>query len=173
MFRKLDASVVEEALRRWQRRQSARSIAKVIGVDRKTVGRWVASAMALKLPSDRELADSEVRAVIRHARKQAAPRGPSDSWRALHAMRERIIALTSPPEPLALSVVFAVLVRDCGLRASYATLRRYAIRELGWKRISEVASKPARAPEPPSSGIRVGPDGDAAPAHAAPRASGE
>lgn len=154
-YRKLDAAIVEQVLRRWQQHESARSIARVMGLDRKTVGRWLTSATSLALPQDRDLTEADVRAVIRRGRKLAPPRGPSDEWRVLLAHRDRIAGWVAEPRPLPLSVVHVLLSRDHGVAASYATLRRFAIRELGWRRIPDSSPRVSMVPPSPPSGVRI------------------
>lgn len=161
-YRKLDSVVVEQVLRRWQSGESARSIARAMQLDRKTVGRWLTSATKLALPRDRELTEGEVRSVIRRSRKHAAPRPPSDEWVALLAHRERIAAWIVEPRPLPLSVVHLMLERDHGVHASYATLRRFAIRELRWRRVPDASPRasvlpirPSLVPPSPPSSVRI------------------
>lgn len=161
-YRKLDSVTVEQVLRRWQSGESARGIARAMQLDRKTVGRWVTSAGKLALPRDRDLTEAEIHSVIRRARKHAAPRPPSEEWVALLVHRERIAAWTVEPRPLPLSVVHVMLERDHGVRASYATLRRFAIRELRWRRVPDASPRASVSPQrlsivPPSppSGVRI------------------
>jgi DNA-binding Lrp family transcriptional regulator len=50
-FREITMQDVSEVLRRWQAGQSARRIAREMGIDRKTVGRYVEEAKAAGLVS--------------------------------------------------------------------------------------------------------------------------
>jgi transposase len=123
---------VKEVLRRWQAGHSARRIHRETGVDRKTVARYMKWAAKLELPKEGELDDDDVHAVAECV--QARPMGsPSDEWRALSEHRVRIDAWLKAKEPLRLSKVHVLLGR-LGLAASYWTLRRFAIQELGWKK---------------------------------------
>ncbi len=51
----------------------------------------------------------------------------------LAAHRARVESWLAQKRPLRLRRVHTLLVRDHGLRASYDTLRRFAIDELGWR----------------------------------------
>ena len=129
-YRELTMMDVKEVLRRWQAEQSARKIARETRIDRKTVGRYIATAEELALPRDRALSDSEVHAVAQ--RHQARPSAdPSAEWKAIAQHRASIEAWLGGARPLRLQKIHILLGRE-GVEASYATLRRYAIEELGW-----------------------------------------
>jgi transposase len=130
-YRELSMIDVKELLRRWAAGHSDRKIARETGSDRKTVRRYLSVAAALSLPRDRELTDEEVHEVGR--RVQARELGaPSQQWQDVAEHRERIVAWLDAKRPLRISKVYKLLVRDHGLQASYDTVRRYAMRELGW-----------------------------------------
>lgn len=129
-YRELTMMDVKEVLRRWQAEQSARQIARETRIDRKTVGRYIATAEQLALARDRALSDSEVHAVAQ--RQQARPSlDPSAEWKAITQHHARIEAWLGGARPLRLQKIHILLKRE-GLEASYATLRRYVIEELGW-----------------------------------------
>jgi hypothetical protein len=154
-YRKLDPAIVEEVLRRWQRRESARLIARAVGVDRKTVGRFVASATTLALPCDRDLTEGEVERVIWRARVRRAAKPLSEEWLAVLAERERIAGWLTEPRPLSLQTIHLLLRRDHGLWVSYATLRRFAIRELGWRRPPSASPRAPKVRPAAESGTRL------------------
>jgi transposase len=129
-YRELTMIDVKEVLRRWQAEQSVRQIARETGIDRKTVGRYIATAEQLALPRDRALEDSEVHAVAQRQQVRPSP-DPSAEWKQIAQHRTRIEAWLGGARPLRLRKVHILLERE-GLEASYATLRRYAIEELGW-----------------------------------------
>jgi hypothetical protein len=120
-YRELTMIDVREVLRRWQAKQSARQIARETGIDRKTVGRYTATAEKLGLPRDRALSDDEIRAVAQREQARPLP-DPSAEWKAVAEHRARIEAWLGGARPLRLRKIHILLERD-GLIASYATLR--------------------------------------------------
>ena len=131
-YRELTMIDVKEVLRRWQAGQSARRIAREAVADRKTVARYVATATRLKLPRDRALDEGEVHAVAQGV--QARPMRDASAERCeLEQHKGRIAAWLGVARPLRLSKIHVLLRRD-GIEASYATLRRFAIEELGWSK---------------------------------------
>lgn len=131
-YRELTMIDVREVLRRWQAGQSARQIAQDAVVDRKTVARYIATAEKLELPRDRALDDGEVHEVAQREQVRAVPDASAER-RELERHRDRIVAWLGAPRPLRLSKIHVLLRRD-GMEASYATLRRFAIEELGWRK---------------------------------------
>jgi len=129
-FRSLTMIDVKEVLRRWQATQSARQIACETGYDRKTVGRYVEAAEQCALPRDRKLSDEEVHEVAQ--RVQARPLlDRSTEWNEVEQQRDRIAAWLSGHRPLKLRKVHTLLKRE-GMQATYWTLRRFVIKQLGW-----------------------------------------
>ena len=129
-YRELTMIDVREVLRRWQAGQSARQIAREAVVDRKTVARYIATAQKLELPRDRALDDGEVHEVAQREQARAVL-DPSAERRELERHKDRIATWLGAARPLRLSKIHVLLRRD-GVEASYATLRRFAIEELGW-----------------------------------------
>ena len=131
-YRELTMMEVKEVLRRWTAGQRNREIARATGIDRKTVGRYVAMAKLLEVGSKHALDDHaahEVAQAVQARRVQDA----SKEWNDVAAKRERITEWLGRDKPLRLSKIHTLLVRE-GLSASYATLRRYAMEELGWRK---------------------------------------
>ena len=132
-YRELSMIDVKEVLRRWAAGHSNRKIARETGTDRGTTTRYIAIAEQLALPRDRELSDAEVHEVAQ--RIQARPvADPSAERKAIAEHKERILEWLGKKRPLRLSKVHTLLVRDHGLVASYDTLRRYAMEDLGWQK---------------------------------------
>jgi transposase len=132
-YRELTMIDVREVLRRWAAGQGDRQIGRETGIDRKTVARYREIAEELKLPRDRALVDDEIHEVAQ--RVQARPlRDRSAEWAEIAEHKDRIAEWLGRQRPLRLRKIHLLLKRDCGLEASYDTLRRFAIEELGWRK---------------------------------------
>jgi transposase len=131
-FRELMMIDVKEILRRWQMSQSERRIGRDTGTDRKTVGRYIVEAEALGLHQDRPLTEEEVAAVAQRVQSRPQPE-PSEAREALIPYKGKIEGWLGGSKPLKLSKVLQLVERE-GVQTSYATLRRFAIAELGWSK---------------------------------------
>ena len=132
-YRELHMIDVREILRRVVNPHSARRVAAAVGIDRKTVARYAEAAAAAGVTRDTQLTDDVVHDVARRVQQRPTAEA-SDEWREVAAHRERIEAWLARSRPLRLRRIHTLLTRDHGLRASYDTLRRYAQRELGWRK---------------------------------------
>jgi transposase len=131
-YRELTMIDVKELLRRWSAGHSNRKVARETGADRDTVGRYVEVAKELGSERGHEFTDAEVHEIAQ--RVQARPvRDTSAEWNAIAKHKERIEEWLSRKRPLKLTKVLTLLVREHSVEASYDTLRRYAIQELGWR----------------------------------------
>lgn len=128
MYRELTMTEVREVLRRWQAKQSHKAIARGTRIDRKTVRRYIEMAQKLGVKLETELSDAVVHEVAQSVQARPLPE-PSEAWRAVESHRAQLEKWTE--QGLRLSRMHALLVRD-GADIKYATLRRYAMRELGW-----------------------------------------
>lgn len=131
-FREITMQDVSEVLRRWQAGQSARRIARDMGIDRKTVGRYVDEAKASGLVAETKVTEEMARTVGAGVQTRPLPL-PSQQWRSLAQRREQISAWLGGARPLRLVRVHELLARE-EVAVSYTTLRRYARRELGWRK---------------------------------------
>jgi transposase len=127
-YRELTMIDVREVLRRWQLQQGIKEIARATGINRKTIRRYLTAAKALGVTATTELSDGVVHDVAQYVQARALTI-PSEAWRGLEPHRDRIARWLD--DRLRLSRVHALLARD-GIEVTYATLRRFAIRELGW-----------------------------------------
>jgi transposase len=131
-YRELSMIDVKELLRRWSAGHSSRKIARETGADRGTVGRYVEVVQQLGLERGHEFTEAEVHEIAQ--RVQARPlRDASAEWNAIAKHKEQIEEWLSRKRPLKLTKVLTLLVRQHSVEASYGTLRRYAIQELGWR----------------------------------------
>jgi transposase len=121
---------IKEVLRRWQAGHSVRKIGRDTSVGRKAAARYIHWAVELGVPRDRELRDEDVHAVAQCV-QSPAEHDESDERRAVAQHREAIEKWLSEKPPLRLSKVHTLLKRR-GLEVSYATVRRFAMQELGW-----------------------------------------
>ncbi|MGH2998736.1 MAG: IS21 family transposase [Gaiellaceae bacterium] len=124
---------VREVLRRWAAGHSQRKIARETGTDRGTAMRYIAVAEQLALPCDRELSEAEIHEVAQRVQARPVP-DPSAERKAVAAHKQHIIDWLGKKRPLRLRKIHTLLVRDHGLVASYDTVRRYAMEELGWQK---------------------------------------
>ena len=130
-YRELTMIDVKEVLRRWTAGQTDRQIARDTGTARKTVTRYVAMAEALGVGAEHPLDDAAVHEVAQAV--QARPvMDQSEGWAEVAQHRARITDWLEQKRPLRLTNIHALLTRDHGDTASYATLGRFAIQELGW-----------------------------------------
>jgi transposase len=132
-YRELTMIDVKELLRRWSAKHSNRRIARETATDRDTVARYVDVAKELGLERGHEFTEEEVHEIAQ--RVQAHPvRDASAEWNAIAKHRAQIEEWLGRKRPLKLKKILTLLVREHGVEASYDTLRRYAIQELGWRR---------------------------------------
>ena len=127
-FRPIAAAQIRELLGRWQAGESLRAIAVAVGVDRKTVRRYVRVAEAVRIEAASSLDDdtlSGIMWVVRHR-----PGRVTEMQHALGSSREQIRACLAARMSLA---TIHLRLQRAGVVTSYATLRRFAIRELGWR----------------------------------------
>lgn len=129
-YREVSMQEIKEVLRRSEAGQSARQIARSMGLDRKTVGRYLSAVQAAGIGDGTEVTDEVLSGLGRAV--QARPQGaPSEAWQALVAEQARIQAWLLSEPPLRLVRIHELLQRD-GVSVGYTTLRRFARRELGW-----------------------------------------
>src|SRR5262249_30997383 len=113
---------VREVLRRSQAGHSARQIARDTGLDRKTVGRYLAQARAggLEPEATGAVTDEVAGAVARRVQSRPLP-PPSEQWSALEEHRGQIAGWLEGERPLRLVRVHELLTRE-GVQVGYTTL---------------------------------------------------
>lgn len=132
-FREVSVVEVKEVLRLWRQGQGVRGIARLAGVDRKTVRRYLAAAAAAGLVRAQagELTDGHIGAVVRGA-KAARVDSHGETWAFLTEHREFLDAKIKLK--LRLTKVQTLLTRHTGVLVPYATLYRFAAAEFDFGR---------------------------------------
>jgi transposase len=132
-YREVSVIEVKEILRLWLDGRSLREVTTLVGVDRKTVRRYVEAGQAAGLDRDdgpEQLSDELLGAVVAAVRP-ARPRGTGASWETIAGERDRIEGWLK--QGLTLVKVHVLLERH-GVVVPYRTLHRFAVAELGFGR---------------------------------------
>lgn len=132
-YREVTMVEIREILRLWLRGTRKKRIAALLGLDPKTVRRYVSAAVRLGLPSgqgEEQLTEEFVSAVLAASREDAGrPRG--ESWAVCLEQKPAIERWLR--DRVRLSKIRKLLLRQ-GVDIPYPTLRRFAIEELGFGR---------------------------------------
>jgi transposase len=129
-FREVTMIEVKEVLRLWLVGAAKKRIAAQVGLDPKTVRRYVKAALGAGITSEATLTDERLAVLM--ATLQANPgRSHGDSWSACQAQRTFIESLLK--QRVRLSKIRRLLERR-GVRVPYPTLHRYAVAELSFGR---------------------------------------
>ena len=133
-YREVTMVEVREVLRQWLAGTAKKRIAERLGLDVKTVRRYIEAAEANGLSADAGQAalSEELLATVLLARRGAPGRPRGESWARCEAHREQIAALLR--QGLRLSKLRKLLRRRHGVSVPYATLHRFAVAELGFGR---------------------------------------
>ncbi|MGI9015637.1 MAG: IS21 family transposase, partial [Euzebya sp.] len=132
MYREVGVIEIREVLRLWLRRDMGlRPIGELVGVDRKTVRRYVEAAVGLGL--DRaggldQLTDELIGGVVEAVRPDR-PRGHGLAWEACTASHDDIKGWLDGDVPVA---KIETLLARRGTTVPYRTLHRYCVQELGF-----------------------------------------
>lgn len=130
-FREVRMFEVREILRLWLRGEGLRSIARLVGMDRKTVRRYVEAAEESGLDRDGgegQLTDLFLGQVVERVRPHRTD-GRGQAWRVLDEHRDQLTAWLKNEE-LTVVKVHELLERT-GVVVPQRTLHRYALEELG------------------------------------------
>lgn len=141
-YREVDMLVVKDVLRRWFAGDDKKAIARKLGLDAKTVRRYVdwaeeagfsaqPSPSVLSPSAEEQRLEAATAEVLR--RREAAGRPHGEAWARCEAAREKIAALLTKRHMgrlLRLTRVRALLADD-GIDVPYPTLRRFVIQVLG------------------------------------------
>ncbi len=131
-FREVSVIEVVEVLRQWLAGLGFRRIAALLGLDRKTVRRYVEAAVERGL-SRGGGAGQLTEGVIGEVLQAVRAKGPSvhgESWGICEENRERLKEWVD--QDLRLTKASELLCRLTGRRVPYRTLHRFAVEELGF-----------------------------------------
>jgi transposase len=132
-YREVTMVEVKEVLRLWVARMGTKRIAAYLGLDRKTVRRYIAAGNAQGVRREQgegALSEEVVLGVLAQCRRRAArPHGVG--WSCCEAQREFIARHLA--NGVRLSKI-RKLLRRRGVEVPYATLRRWAVATLGFGR---------------------------------------
>jgi transposase len=129
-FREVSVVQVKEALRRWLRGEGERPIAQGVGIDRKTVRRYIAAAMELGVErsgNEAQLDDELIGQVLERVRPQR-PDGHGEAWRTLLGEEERIKGWLK--DDLTVTKIGILLARS-GVVVPPRTLARFCVERCG------------------------------------------
>ena len=148
-FREVTVVQVKEALRRWLRGEGERTIARAVGVDRKTARRYIAAGAVAGLDrtgGEEQLTDELMGQVVEAVRPHRTD-GHGESWRMLVVEHEQIKKWVDGD----LTVVkIGILLRRRGIEVPHRTLARYCVERCGAGR-----RKPTVRVEDPPPGREV------------------
>lgn len=137
MYREVHVVEIREVLRLWLRRVSFRGIARLSGIDRKTIRRYVGAAERAGL--DREGGEDQLSdALVGEVAHEVQSRGPGrhgSTWAICEAHRDRLEGWIG--DGLKLTKVRVLLQRHTGESVPYRTLHRFARSELGFRKVKE------------------------------------
>jgi transposase len=128
-YREVHVMEVKEVVRLWCAGQAQRAIARLTGLDRKTVRRYVKAAQQAGCQVGQPVGDSEIGEVLGRVRAQG-PGVRGSSWEVCAQHRELLAGWLEQQVPL--SKIQELLGRHAGVMVPYRTLHRYAVRELGF-----------------------------------------
>jgi transposase len=129
-FREVSVVQIKEALRRWLAGDGERKIAKGVGVDRKTVRRYVQAAneAGLERQGGEEQLTEELIGQVVEAVRPHRPDGHGESWTALLAEENQIKAWVE--KGLTVTKIGILLGRK-GVAVPHRTLARFATERCG------------------------------------------
>lgn len=150
-YRRLSLEDIATLVGHWQGRESERKIARLTGIDRKTVRRYLAAAEAASLTRDHALSEADLNDLAR--RVQSRAKAVSSTTRTELAGHEAQIGMwLAEDPPVRLREVHRRLVGQ-GVRVTYWTLRRFTLL-LRSSRDMSIANPISSIPAPPDSGVQ-------------------
>ncbi|MGC2168213.1 MAG: IS21 family transposase [Acidimicrobiales bacterium] len=144
-FREVSVVQIKELLRLWLKGAGERTIAQSVGIDRKTVRRYLEAAKELGVDRSRgedQITDELIGQLVERVRPHR-PDGHGDAWRVLLKEEARIKAWVDQD----LTVVkIGVLLKRNGIVVPHRTLARFCVERLG---TAKRATTTVRVNDPP------------------------
>jgi hypothetical protein len=146
-YRRLSLEDIATLVGHWVGRESERKIARLTGIDRKTVRRYLAAAERAELTREKPLSEADFADLAKRVQSRSKA-GTSPARAALAGFEPQIGAWLAEDPPVRLREVHRRLVGQ-GVRVTYWTLRRFTLR-------TRSASEPRSSaiPAPPDSGVQ-------------------
>ena len=129
MFREVPMAEVQEVLREWRMGHKERAIARRLGIDRKTVRRYIAAATAAGVTAGQTDVDEGALNAVMHIVRPGRPSWHGETWTELDSQRAFLTAKLE--ERLRLTKI-ATLLKRRGVTVPYRTLHRFCVAELGF-----------------------------------------
>ena len=129
-FREVSVVQVKEALRRWLKGEGERTIARGVGVDRKTARRYITAAVELGVDrsgGEDQLTDELIGQLVERVRPHRID-GHGEAWRMLLAEEQRITAWVK--DDLTVTKI-GILLERRGIVVPPRTLARFAVERCG------------------------------------------
>jgi transposase len=147
-FREVSVVQIKEALRRWLKGEGERPIANGVGVDRKTVRRYIAAAVELGVDrsgGEEQLSEELIGQVVERVRPHR-PDGHGEAWRRLVAEEAHINEWLK--QDLTVTKIGILLARR-GVEVPPRTVARFAVERCGAgrRRVTVRVSDPPPAQE--------------------------
>jgi transposase len=127
-FREVTLQEVKEVIRLWRAQVPKKRIAAQLGLDIKTVRRYVRALEEDEAEPDLDAATGAIVAAVSSARGR--PRGEGWEWCETH----RAFLKKKLDQRIRLTKIRKLLGRECGVEVSYMTLYRFAVEELDFGR---------------------------------------
>jgi transposase len=129
-FREISVVQIKEVLRLWLKGAGERTIAEAVGIDRKTVRRYLARVQELGLDragDDRQITDELIGQLVEQVRPHR-PDGHGENWRTLLGEEARIKEWVQ--QDLTVTKIGILLARR-GVVVPPRTLARFCVERLG------------------------------------------
>jgi hypothetical protein len=144
-FREVTVVQIKEVLRRWLRGEGERTIAKGVGVDRKTARRYIASGIGLGVErsgGEEQLTEELIGQVVEAVRPHRTD-GHGAPWRVLLGEEKQITQWVCD----GLTVVkIGILLKRRGIVVPHRTLARFCVERCGAGRRTQIT---VRVTDPP------------------------